>query len=754
MYTGSAPGAPLIIVNGWNSTAGGYLNPGIIAGMDFIFTAADTLGLPAVINMSLGKVLGAHDGSDVMEQAIDFLTGPGIPGRAFVVAAGNSGHKEIHAEGDLNDGPQKVDLFIPPGSFIAVIDVWYDGSDSFLVDIVAPVLGPLGLNVPPGFDTGPICEPLANVCAHVIHSDTQAANSSKEISIVVFSADGQNPIGVPGEWSFVLSDLPSATAINNGRFDAWCALCTFTSQHGNTDMTAGAPSTSHYGLTVGASVTRACGVSVVGLACDPFAAPVGGLTVFSSHGPTRDGRIKPDIVAPGSLLVSALSKDALGIFDFQIHPSGTHVGFQGTSMASPITAGAVALLLSLDPTLDAVQIKDILQANAVKDVFTGPDCNNLWGCGKLNLFDVPPLVDLSIEKLAAPDPVVAGELLVYQIVVTNNGPSDATGVQVIDMPPADTIPVGSAIGTSDEPSECDVGYDPFLLQATVFCEIGDLPAGASQVIFIGIGVLPTMPNGPIWNQASVSSIQHEIDPLDNQAFVATEVVAQGYIGPVLIHPAVPDQVVGGNRAPSAMLALDLPLLLGGDDANVAEHEETQSLAGAQFDLLYDPSLFEVLDVYPGFGIDDCAWSANPSVPGVISMAFACAAGRGGNPLDTLLIDFHAYDVSEPTTTGFLVENVFLGDDQAQQIEGLGGGQEFQIIPQICGDVTLDGDVDILDGILGSQIIVGQVEASFAQGILGDLDGDGQATVLDLIQALQFIVGNVDELHCGSYFYGP
>ena len=49
---------------------------------------------------------------------------------------------------------------------------------------------------------------------------------------------------------------------------------------------------------------------------------------------------------------------------------------------------------------------------------------------------VVPQVDLTIDKSDNPDPVVAGEDLTYTLTVTNNGPSDATGVSVTDtLPP-------------------------------------------------------------------------------------------------------------------------------------------------------------------------------------------------------------------------------------------------------------------------------------------------------------------------------
>ena len=111
----------------------------------------------------------------------------------------------------------------------------------------------------------------------------------------------------------------------------------------------------------------------------------GFISAFPAIGPTRDGRPKPDIAAPGQGIASARSVDA-NFGDLSIiNPDGIHAVVQGTSFAAPHVSGAVALLLAQDPTLDADQITVLLQNNALKDGFTGQQCNVTWGCGKLDI---------------------------------------------------------------------------------------------------------------------------------------------------------------------------------------------------------------------------------------------------------------------------------------------------------------------------------------------------------------------------------
>lgn len=90
------------------------------------------------------------------------------------------------------------------------------------------------------------------------------------------------------------------------------------------------------------------------------------VTAFSSRGPTADGRIKPDIVAPGLGVYGAS-----GASDYIITTSS------GTSMATPLAAGAGALLLSLRPSTTPIQLRHILRMTARNA--KSPDNIQGWG---------------------------------------------------------------------------------------------------------------------------------------------------------------------------------------------------------------------------------------------------------------------------------------------------------------------------------------------------------------------------------------
>lgn len=97
----------------------------------------------------------------------------------------------------------------------------------------------------------------------------------------------------------------------------------------------------------------------------------GSVASFSSNGPTSDGRMKPDVSNQGVSVYAAL-------------PGGTITGsFGGTSAATPLTAGAVAMLLSARPELTPIQVRTALRSTASHA--NAPD--NITGWGIVNTYN-------------------------------------------------------------------------------------------------------------------------------------------------------------------------------------------------------------------------------------------------------------------------------------------------------------------------------------------------------------------------------
>lgn len=98
---------------------------------------------------------------------------------------------------------------------------------------------------------------------------------------------------------------------------------------------------------------------------------------FSSRGPTIDGLTKPDVVAPGTYIMST-KNDRNGTWR-----RGYYQEMSGTSMATPIAAGIVALMLDANPNMTPDQIKSKLMSTATD---LGVDANT-QGAGYINAYD-------------------------------------------------------------------------------------------------------------------------------------------------------------------------------------------------------------------------------------------------------------------------------------------------------------------------------------------------------------------------------
>jgi hypothetical protein len=107
----------------------------------------------------------------------------------------------------------------------------------------------------------------------------------------------------------------------------------------------------------------------------------------SSAGATFDGRLGVDLAAPGdSLFTTNAPNSYYGTARYNLIQDGNgKYGRQNAvSAAAPLAAGVVALMLQMNPKLDAATTKDILQKSARADSFTGTVPNPQWGYGKID----------------------------------------------------------------------------------------------------------------------------------------------------------------------------------------------------------------------------------------------------------------------------------------------------------------------------------------------------------------------------------
>lgn len=110
---------------------------------------------------------------------------------------------------------------------------------------------------------------------------------------------------------------------------------------------------------------------------------VGALDHYSGCGPTEACVCKPELIAPGTRIVSCCSRWSRGVY---------YTKKSGTSMAAPAVAGAVALLLEAEPELTNVEVKMRLKEAAV-DTGISPNCQG-WGVPDLRRLIRPGGKDL------------------------------------------------------------------------------------------------------------------------------------------------------------------------------------------------------------------------------------------------------------------------------------------------------------------------------------------------------------------------
>jgi len=457
LYAGVAPRADLLIVNGG---PGVFFENLIIDGLTWMRQEGLRLNRPIVANLSLGGQFGPHDGSRLYERMIDALSGPGF---MVVISAGNNGingnttpplgGRLIHARGlATGTATREFEIEITPyspnadrcnGNYIN-ISFWYEDADQLTIGVVRP--------------DGSAA--AATRGSEIISDNTQGRiqidNGSDGINsgngdveaIIQINGCGTSAVPAAGVWRI---HITPATAGSGSPYDMWIyanAGPPATGRAGfDNRFIVGSPGNAQRAVTVGAFVSRLCWPSIVSAnpICYTQREELGDMARFSSAGPTRDGRLKPEIVAPGLGVLSAHSGNA-SISQNRVATSGVHAAREGTSMAAPHVTGAIAVLLGQSPLLTPEDVKAMLAGSAMQDVFTtrtydtapGGRPEDWWGFGKLNVRDAllalgndePSTLGLEAEPLASAEPLLGTRGTRLPLLQLN---LEARGLEAIDI---------------------------------------------------------------------------------------------------------------------------------------------------------------------------------------------------------------------------------------------------------------------------------------------------------------------------------
>jgi subtilisin family serine protease len=336
---------------------------------------------PCVVNMSLGHHFGAHDGTDAEERLHVELSGPG---RVIVVSAGNERNDDMHLGGRFHAGQVEELAFDllrqPDGTAFVVVTVWHSRDDRFDIALVTPegdlLAEPaLGNAVEHDFSTAGIAMAQqryvpSNLVQHQISVEVRGRSTSAALR----------------GWRLRATCRRAAV----GRLDGWFHNSGFAAFGPHPLLeparTVGITATGSSCLAVASHITKA--------AWDSDSGPrqnvqlvLGRSSQFSSLGPTRDGRQKPDVSAPGQMVTAALAHDSEEAADDRFALTADRLlTIAGTSMAAPAVTGAVALLLQQKPDRTVEAVRQILGSSVRRDAHTGPGpWDPTYGLGKLDI---------------------------------------------------------------------------------------------------------------------------------------------------------------------------------------------------------------------------------------------------------------------------------------------------------------------------------------------------------------------------------
>lgn len=345
-----------------------YDSARLVHAVEYLVKHARDQGKPLVINISLGTNGAAHDGSSPICRWIDALCVD--PGTVVCVAAGNAGQDKAQNPGDLGYIMGRIHTKgrIPSRGLIHDIgwevggdgrvdvsenqlDLWFGAQDQLEVLIRPPGgewIGPVG---PRQFIQNRALPDGTRVS--IYNELYHPANGSNRINILLSPQLGHGFIGIKaGTWTVRLRGLE----VRDGSFHGWIerddpSLWKFIGQQQLWRFPSYFSAESN--VDEGSIGSLACGQRLIAVA--NLHEAVEKVNHTSSQGPTRDGRCKPDICAPGTDIPAANAFTG---------PDAPWINMTGTSMASPYVAGVAALMLAINPHLTAAQIESIMRNTA------------------------------------------------------------------------------------------------------------------------------------------------------------------------------------------------------------------------------------------------------------------------------------------------------------------------------------------------------------------------------------------------------
>lgn len=394
-YYGMATESDIVYVSYSTSLGDGYAC--ISDAVKYIFDYADMVDKPCVINLSLGDTPGPHDGNSLFDKVCDAMQGAG---RLITGAAGNDGNSTGHIAAVIASPQDTLKTFF---SFIGKYGNGYKSTSNFYGE--------------PGKEFGIRLCVLQYGSGNIIAESEPFSSSDAGTFTCRFSKAGYRGMDAdidifcdtePGSGRphiTIDADMPNVTAGyslgirlygDNGTVHGWSdnKYSQFKSFSTPAGWSAGDNNcTANEIGGVGKRIISVGSYKSKEFSSSPSS--IGGISSFSSRGPTADGRMKPDITAPGEWVVSSYSEAVINNISYSArlkegdsltvgNRKYVYGSMSGTSAATPVVTGTLALWLQACPDLTPEDVREVLSRTAVRDGYTGDTPGNTWGYGKLD----------------------------------------------------------------------------------------------------------------------------------------------------------------------------------------------------------------------------------------------------------------------------------------------------------------------------------------------------------------------------------
>ena len=402
-FCGMAPQAALLAADfdGYAHNFEGGSSATIILAMRQLFDRADALGMPCVLNFSSSVGYLPGNLRTLEEECLEAMTGPG---HIIVCAAANRGEKHcwLHKEEGQAHGGAMMDNVTSNYSGIVEWDLFTAGDITLTVGL---------LNRERTEEEQLLTISTSNILQADNHSQsTQVMRNSTQYTLM-----GKAIKQVGDQWLYHFTLTPSMGSLHSvctmhldGEADASiylnASVSTFLDSpapdgcaDGLLGATIGWPAASPSVIAVGATAHTLTFTNLDGETMDQIDdAPngEGQIARFSSRGPMPPGcPAKPDVCAPGVAIKAPLNhfypltEKVQNHLVWQMEEQGItyyYVAQSGTSMASPMVAGIIALWLEAKPDLTTEEVRELLSLSCLHPDAALPYPNDQYGHGEIN----------------------------------------------------------------------------------------------------------------------------------------------------------------------------------------------------------------------------------------------------------------------------------------------------------------------------------------------------------------------------------